>query len=625
MSKLHILPVQLANMIAAGEVVQRPASVVKELLENAVDAGATDIKVIISDAGRTLIQVIDNGCGMSPADAVLCFERHATSKISTIEDLSAIESYGFRGEALASIAAIAELTLRTRREQDETATQVIIQDHGTVKTSSVAAPVGSNFAVRNLFYNTPARRKFLKSDKVELRHIVEAFTRVALTCPSVAFSLRSDDRDLFVLRPAKSLKFRILDLLGSNVAEDVVDLANETATLAVSGFLARPQSARKTVAYQYFFVNGRYFSSPYLRKAVLKAYEGFIVKDAMPSWFIWLTVAPAAVDVNISPTKNEVKFEEESIVYQTLYACVKETLGRNAFGDGIDFDAAAGVQMPVIGRNFEAIHGQVQEPKPKIDTGYDPFAGINSGFGNEGFGFLGPDVFNSPDELEASRRQSGEAGYRPTGGASNHPSGAYPSQKQDFSKLLPQTPKLLIVKGKYIVGTAAAGLMVINIRRAMERVSYERSLKALSQNEHVSQRALFPVSVQVGPQACMLFESNANYLNSLGFDIIPFGNDTVVVNAVPEGLSCEPGKVQQMVQDIILILSDTPAGGVQDAVFASYAAKFATLESLNFSINSAEEGQALIDALFACENAELTPAGKRVLGIVSVEELDKKF
>lgn len=625
MSKLHVLPVQLANMIAAGEVVQRPASVVKELMENAVDAGATDIKVIISDAGRTLIQVIDNGIGMSPADAVLCFERHATSKISTIDDLSAIESYGFRGEALASIAAIAELTLRTRRKQDETAIQVIVQDHGAVKTSSVAAPVGSNFAVRNLFYNTPARRKFLKSDKVELRHIVEAFTRIALTQPSIAFSLRSDDRDLFVLRPAKSLKFRILDLMGSNVAEDVVDLYNETTTLTVSGFLARPQSARKTVAHQYFFVNGRYFSSPYLRKAILKGYEGFIVKDTMPSWFIWLTVDPSTVDVNISPTKNEVKFEEESVVYQTLYACVKETLGRNAFGDGIDFDAAAGVQMPIIGRHFDAVHGQIKEPMPQIDPTYDPFASGNIGFENEGLGFPGSDVFGSPGELEAGGRQYGEANYQPSGGTYRPSGSAHHTQGQDFSKLFPQAPKLLIVKGKYLVGTAASGLMVVNIRRAVERVAYEKSLRALSRNEHVSQRALFPVSVQVGTQACLLFESNANYLASLGFDITPFGNDTVVVNAVPEGLSCEPGKVQQMVQDMILILSDTPVGGLQDAVFASYAAKFATLESLNFSINSPEEGQTLIDSLFACENAELTPSGKRILGIVSVEELDKKF
>jgi DNA mismatch repair protein MutL len=345
----------------------------------------------------------------------------------------------------------------------------------------------------------------------------------------------------------------------------------------------------------------------------------------MPSWFIWLTVDPSTVDVNISPTKNEVKFEEESVVYQTLYACVKETLGRNAFGDGIDFDAAAGVQMPIIGRHFDAVHGQIKEPMPQIDPTYDPFASSNVGFENEGLGFPGSDVFGSPGELEAGGRQYGEANYQPSGGTYRPSGSAHHTQGQDFSKLFPQAPKLLIVKGKYLVGTAASGLMVVNIRRAVERVAYEKSLRALSRNEHVSQRALFPVSVQVGTQACLLFESNANYLASLGFDITPFGNDTVVVNAVPEGLSCEPGKVQQMVQDMILILSDTPVGGLQDAVFASYAAKFATLESLNFSINSPEEGQTLIDSLFACENAELTPSGKRILGIVSVEELDKKF
>ena len=382
MSKLQILPAQLANMIAAGEVVQRPASVVKELLENAVDAGATDVKVVVLDAGRTLIQVIDNGSGMSAADAVLCFERHATSKIASAEDLAAIVSYGFRGEALASIAAVSEVTLKTRREADETATQVVVKG-SDVRSSSVAAPVGSNFAVRNLFYNTPARRKFLKSDNVELKHIVEEFTRVALTRPEIGFSLRSNDRDLYRLRPAKSLKYRILDLLGSNVAEDVVDLAAESTTLRVSGFLGRPQSARKTVAHQYFFVNGRYFGSGYLRKAVLKGYEGFIAAEAQPSWFICLEVAPESVDVNISPTKSEVKFEDENVVFQLLYACVKETLGRNAFGDGIDFDAASGVQMPVLGRNFEAIHGPVGSPEPQLDSGYDPFASVGHGAGFE--------------------------------------------------------------------------------------------------------------------------------------------------------------------------------------------------------------------------------------------------
>ena len=649
MSKLQILPARLANMIAAGEVVQRPASVVKELMENAVDAGATDIKVVVADAGRTLIQVIDNGCGMSAADAVLCFERHATSKIATAEDLSAIGSYGFRGEALPSVAAVAEVTLRTRRPGDETATQVVAGGPD-IRTSTVAAPVGSNFAVRNLFYNTPARRKFLKSDNVELKHIVEEFTRVALTHPEIAFSLRSNDRDLYVLRPAKSLKFRILELLGSSVADDIVDLEADTTTVRVHGFLARPQSARKTVANQYFFVNGRYFGSGYLRKAVLKGYEGFIAADVQPSWFIWLEVDPADVDVNISPTKSEVKFAEENVVFQILYACVKETLGRNAFGDGIDFDAASGVQMPVLGRNFEAIHGPVSAPAPDLDPSYDPFA-MGSGY---------PGEWGVPPEGR-NTRGSVAGGPSPDGGVSPQgelPKGAllhsaypytpdrydalfdgYPSAAQAAresaatstpASAAPGTtagagPNLLIVKGRYIVLPAASGLLAVHIRRARERVAYEQALAALSHSAHISQKSLFPVAVQVGPASRLLFEEQAGTLEALGFDIAPFGSDTVVVNGVPEGFSCEPGKVEQMVQDLVLILSDNNPSAPSDMVWSAIAAKFATLESIGFTLSDAAGAKALVDALFACENSELTPSGRRIVTLIPLEDIDKKF
>ena len=613
MKKLHILPAQIANMIAAGEVVGRPASVVKELMENAVDAGATDVKVVVADAGRTLIQVIDNGSGMSPADAVLCFERHATSKIESADDLSAISSYGFRGEALASIAAVSEVTLRTRRASDETGTQVVIGGTGgSLRTSSVITPAGSNFAVRNLFYNTPARRKFLKSDNVELKHIVEEFTRVALTRPEIAFSLRSNDRDLYQLRPAKSLKFRILDLLGSGVAEDIVDLSADTTTVKVSGFLARPQSARKTVANQYFFINGRYFGSGYLRKAVLKGYEGFIPSEAQPSWFIWLETDPASVDVNISPTKSEVKFEDESIVFQILYACVKETLGRNSFGDGIDFDAAADVQMPVIGRNFNAIHGDIPSPQPELDPTYDPFATPGGFPGTESIPFDGQEKI--VENRGGGNFSSWQKERRPEGTAALFD--PYPGEK---------SPKVLIIKGKYIVSQAASGLLVVNIRRAAERVAYEKALAALGKNAHVSQKALFPVAVQVGQQARLLFEGQADTLASLGFDISSFGNDTVVVNGVPEGVSCEPGKVEQMIQDMVLILSDSPSGKLPDTVYPAIASKFATLESMGFTVTTPNEAQTLLDNLFACENAELTPGGRRIVSILTTEELDKKF
>ena len=594
MGKLKVLPAQVSNMIAAGEVVQRPASVVKELMENAVDAGATQVTVVIADAGRTLIQVIDNGSGMSPSDAVLCFERHATSKISSAEDLNAIDSYGFRGEALASIAAVAEVTLKTRRAKDETATQVVIGGGGEVKTSSVAAPTGSNFAVRNLFYNTPARRKFLKSDNVELKHIVDEFTRVALTRPDVGFSLSSNGRDLFVMKPAKSLKFRILDLMGSSVASDLADLSAETTVATISGFVGKPESAKKTVGNQYFFVNGRYFRSPYLHKAVMKAYEEFIPEGLTPSYFIWLQADPHSVDVNISPTKSEVKFEEDSVIFQILYACVKETLGRNSYGGGIDFDAAQGIQMPHIGKHYEDVHGPVTEPTPQINTDYDPFA-VNLGF----------------------ETHSGEA-PAPQG---------YGQRSQSAEKLFEEKfqPNALVIKGKYIVSPVASGLLVVNVRRAAERIVYERTLKALSRSGHVTQQALFPVSVQVGMAARLLFDDKAEQLSAVGFDITGFGNDTVVVNGVPEGFSCEPGKVQQMVHDLVLILSDD-TGGLSGRVNASIAAKIATLGSLNADIpTTSTQAQTFINVLFACENSELTPSGRRIMTIISTEELEKKF
>ncbi len=584
MGKLKVLPANIANMIAAGEVVQRPASVVKELMENAIDAGATQVDVVVKDAGRTSIQVIDNGSGMSPADAVLCFERHATSKIAEAEDLQHITSYGFRGEALASIAAVAEVTLKTRRAQDDTATQVTISDPTAIKTSSVAAPTGSNFLIRNLFYNTPARRKFLKSDNIELKHIVEEFTRVALTCPEAGFSLNANGRDIFRLRPAKSLKFRVMDLMGSSVAGDLVDINAETSLLRVNGFLARPDTARKTVANQFFFVNGRYFRSGYLHKAVMKAYEEYLPQDTIPSYFIWLEVDPEAVDVNIHPTKAEVKFEEEAVIFQTIYACVKETLGKNAFGEGLDFDTEGRVEMPQMGRSFEEYRGPVDSaPKPPIDETYNPFT-PNLGFDDApaNYGML----FEQNQATQA---------------------------------------KALIIKGKYIIAPSASGVLLVHIRRAWERILYERNLKALSKNIPVTQTALFPVQVQVGASSRLLFDENAAMLASVGFDISPFGNDTVVVNGVPEGYSCEPGKVQQMVQDILLILSDETSG-VPEVVRAALASKFATLGSVNAEPpRNAHEAQQLIDSLFTCDNAELTASGKKITAIMSTEDLDKRF
>ena len=589
MGRLKVLPAQLANMIAAGEVVQRPASVVKELLENAVDAGATQVSVVITDAGRTLIQVIDNGCGMSPADAVLCFERHATSKIAEPGDLEQILTYGFRGEALASIAAVAEVTLRTRRPQDDTATEVRTGAFGETRTASVAAPAGSNFAVRNLFCNTPARRKFLKSDNVEFKHILEEFTRVALTRPEIAFSISHNGREIYVLKKAKSLKFRVLDLLGSTVAGDIVDLSAETSVVRVSGFAGRPDTARKTPGNQYFFVNGRFFRSAYLHKAVMKAYEEMIPDGLTPSYFIYLEADPHSIDVNIHPTKTEIKFEEDAIIFQILYACVKETLGRNSFGASIDFNTEGAVALPQLGRSFEQ-YKAVPAPAIETDPGYDPFRGTA----------FAPEPFSR-----------------------------HVDKHEDYGRLFEEkalpTGRVLILQGKYILTPAASGMMIVHIGRARERILYEQALRALGREAHVTQTALFPVRVPVGAQQLLLFGEHAALLARLGFDIAPDGTDAVTVNGVPEGYSCESGKVVQLVSDLVNILSED-SQALPEMMQQRMAEKFAFLGASNADpMTSPQEALRLIDTLFASENAELTPGGRRIVSIVPIGDIDKKF
>lgn len=608
MPELKILPGNIANMIAAGEVVQRPASVVKELMENSLDAGARSISVVITDSGRTLIQVIDDGCGMSPDEAVLCFERHATSKIATAEDLENIVTFGFRGEALASVAAVAEVTLRTRRPEDEVGTEVVFDASRLVSQEEVAAPSGSSFAVRNLFYNVPARRKFLKSDNVEFKHIVEEFTRVALTRPDVSFTLSHNGRDVFVLKQAKSLKFRILDLLGASVVGDIVDISAETSLMSVKGFVGKPDSAKKTLGNQFFFVNGRYFRSPYLHKAVMKAYEEFVPEGLTPSYFIFLEVDPHTVDVNIHPTKSEIKFEEDNLVFRTLYACVRETLGRNSFGASIDFDNDASAQLPVFGKSFDEYKPAVS-PKVELDPDYNPFEPAP----------VSPDY----DFSDYSPSPAPKPSQQPSGPA------AYVDKHEDYgklfeSKVLPTT-QILTVQDKYIVTVARSGLMVVNIRRAFERILYERFLRALSQGAPVSQSSLFPEQVRVGVENRLVFDENAAMLKSLGFDITPFGNDTVVVNGVPDGFSCENGKVETMVSDLLLILSEGHSS-LSETMHSSMAEKFAILGAASAKTPSSPfEAQRLIDSLFASGNAEFTSRGRRIVTIIPVDEIDKKF
>lgn len=595
MGRLKVLPARISNMIAAGEVVQRPASVVKELMENAVDAGATQVDVVITDAGRTLIQVIDNGSGMSPSDAVLCFERHATSKISTAADLERIMTYGFRGEALASIAAVSQVTLRTRRPADETGTQVTTGGLEPVKTSSVSAPVGSNFAVRNLFYNTPARRKFLKSDQVEFKHIVEEFTRVAIPRPDISFTLSHNGREVYVLKQAKSLKFRIMDLLGRNVVGDVVDISADTSVVRINGFVGRPESARKALGNQYFFVGGRYFRSPYLHKAVMKAYEEFIPEGLTPSYFIFLSVDPQAVDVNIHPTKTEIKFEDDNVIFQVLSACVREALGRNSFGASLDFDREGAVELPQLGRSFDEYKAASLDLSVPEDPHYSPFE-------------------PSP----------GVSSYK----APTYAQGGLSAGHQDYGRLFqagPDEHELLVLQGKYIVKKSPSGMMLVHIRRAWERVLYERALKALAAGEHVTQTALFPVQVTVGVQQRLLFDANAGLLGSLGFDIKPVGDDAVSVCGVPEGYSCEAGKVEGMVGDLLFILSDVQPA-LEEVMRQKTAAKFAMLGSVNAEVPETPLAAArLLDTLFASDNPEFTSNGRRIVSVLSLDEIEKRF
>ena len=599
--ELRILPGNIANMIAAGEVVQRPASVVKELMENAVDAGADRISVTITDAGRTLIQVIDNGKGMDPDEAVLCFERHATSKIASAEDLDGILTYGFRGEALPSIAAVAEVTLKTRTEDRELGCEVEFAASEHLSTRETMAPKGTSVAVRNLFYNVPARRKFLKSDNVEFKHIVEEFTKVALTRPAIGFSLSHNGKDVFVLKPAKSMKFRIMDLLGTSLAEDLVDVSSDTSVVSIRGYVGRPDAARKTPGNQYFFVNGRYFRSPYLHKAVMKAYEGFVQEGSVPAYFIFLDVDPGTVDVNISPTKSEVKFEDDSFIFQVLFASVREVLGKNSFAGSIDFSNPEANGMPVLGSHFSDYRPDTA-PRVQLDEGYNPF------------------------EFEAAPATEGQAAGRQEPTAFG---GKYVDRSMDYGKLFEDNSlpvsQTIVIGGRYIVTPAKDGLMVVDSRRARERILYDRALAALSRNMHVTQTAMFPVKVEVGVENRTLFDDKAALLSSLGFDISPFGTDTVVVNGVPEGFSAEPGKVQAMVGDLLRILSDD-SSSLPGVMESSLAEKFALLGASSAAgVTSPAEARRIVDALLSCDNPEITAKGRKIMAVMPLSALEKLF
>ncbi|KPK83547.1 MAG: DNA mismatch repair protein MutL, partial [Bacteroides sp. SM23_62_1] len=437
---IRLLPDSVANQIAAGEVIQRPASVVKEMMENAVDAGATSITVILKDAGRTMIQVIDNGCGMSVTDARMAFERHSTSKISKAEDLFAIHTMGFRGEALASVAAVSEIILKTRKVEDEVGTIVEISGSVVRNQEPVSCPAGSNFIVKNLFFNVPARRKFLKADATELKHSINEFIRVALTRPSVQFNLTHNDLEVYNLPPA-NIKQRIIAIFGKGINQNLIPVKAETSITGIRGFIGKPEAARKTYGEQFFFVNGRYMRHPYYHKAVLEAYEQVIQPESVPAYFIYFDIRPEAIDINIHPTKTEIKFEDERSVFQILMATIREALGRHNMVPALDFDTTGVIDIPVFKKDHD-----VKVPEINVDPGFNPFADNTPGLQRDHQSFHRETIRNWEKLYEGLKEVNKD----------------HPTQPQIEPDRQTIPGRLLQFKNRYILVPVKSGLLIVD-------------------------------------------------------------------------------------------------------------------------------------------------------------------
>ncbi len=646
---LKVLSSHISNLIAAGEVVQRPASVVKELMENAVDAGASRVVVIINDCGRTLIQVIDNGCGMTHKEAELCFERHATSKIEKAEDLYSINTYGFRGEALASVAACADVILKTRKEDAECGTEVHIAESKIISSCETACPAGSNIAVRNIFYNIPARRKFLKSDNVEYRQIVSEFTRVALTRLNVEFRLVHNSKDIFHLMPVPNIKQRIIQVGGKDIAKDLIDLHTETSVVSITGFIGRPELAKKSQSNQYFFVNGRFFKSPMMHKAVLKAYSNLIPDNTYPSYFIFLNMEPGNMDVNIHPAKTEIKFENEGVIFEILNAAVKEAIGGNAFVPGIDFDTEGAPEIPVIPTGFGG-NRHISPPKINYDPLFNPFeeekkagAGKWNSAGEWGHNNLGQrDFWESIDTSSAtdcsgnlSVEKDNPLQFPDTAG--NQPEqeyiskeSAYYKEEQGYTGIFSEentgSRPIMQLKGRYIITPVKSGLLFIDAFKAKERILYEKYLCAItSDNRPAIQESLFPQTIDLDHHSYTILTENPELLISLGFDIRPFGKDCIVVYGVPATLSSEQLSVKECIDTLIADLSDIGRNfeREQREKLAFNMVKNSGIYS-NKNINNLQ-AQEIIDSLFACKEPGTAPGGGKCMTIIQLEELVKKL
>ena len=597
---IKLLPDSVANQIAAGEVIQRPASVVKELVENSVDAGAKNISVIIKDSGKTLIQIIDDGYGMSETDARLSFERHATSKITSAQDLFAITTKGFRGEALASIAAVSMTELKTRRPEDETGTLIIIQGSRVESQEQCSCSPGSNFAVKNLFFNIPARRKFLKSDNTEIRHIINEFQKVALAHPDITFSLQHNNTEIYNLATGNHRQ-RIIGLFGKQINQDLITLQTETSLIKIKGFIGKPENARRTYGEQFFFVNNRFMKHPYFHKAVAEAYQNILPVEAIPSYFIFMDADPASIDINIHPTKTEIKFEDERAIWQILMASVREGLGRFNIIPSLDFENEVMIEIPV-NRSSSYIP---QPPSIELNPEYNPFQEDNFTGRRQDFvsGFEREKVDNW-EKLYSSFEKGKEI----------------PGQEEQFNET---HRRFFQIKNKYIACPVKSGFMLIDQKRAHERILYERYMEMLNGKRPASQTDLFPVIVTLNPSDIYVFKEIENELRLLGFRFDHEGGNELIINGLPaDGSISNPVEMLETLLEQYKATQSNPSAAATEKVAAAMAGASAIQYGKSLTQKEMED---FFDTLFGCQSPNYSPAGKLIISIINLEEIDKRF
>jgi DNA mismatch repair protein MutL len=608
---IHLLSDSVANQIAAGEVIQRPASVVKELVENAIDSGATKIQIQLKDAGRTLVQVSDNGKGMSPTDARMAFERHATSKIRNADDLFAINTMGFRGEALASIASVADVELRTKREDDEIGTSIHIAASEVKTQEVVAAQNGTTFMVKNLFFNVPVRRKFLKSNTTEVKHIITEIQRVALANPAIAFTMHHNGTPVYDL-PVANFRKRIVNIFGNNMNQSLVPINNETSMAKITGFIGQPKFARRTFGEQFFFVNGRYMKHPFFHRGIMQAYDRILPKEMIPAYFISFEVDPAVIDINIHPTKTEIKFENERALWQLLHAAVREGLGKFNVMPSIDFDQSGSVDIPLSLKSSEGL----SQPSIEIDPSCNPFEERKISVSSPGFS-------SDRDKKQADNWEKLYGGS-PTiemQSSSEDDQTSFIDQAQQAP--VEQGRNFILFKNKYILTPVKSGLMVIDQRRAHQRILFEQFMITISNHESVSQQMLFPQTLEINTSDATLLLTMLDDLNSIGFDIREFGPNTFIINGVPGMLDNNnaAGIIEGLLEEFKNSASD-----MKERAKERLATSLAIASSIEYGqAITQEEAGGLIDSLFACQTPNYTPTGKLVLEIIQMDEIEKRL